>query len=133
MRRSKSVAVIILLLGLLASSVAWAHRSHHGAPGGGFHHHHGHGGASVGVVIGTPWLWPYYSPPPTYLYYPPLAAAPASPPVYIEQGNEQGDIEAPSSYWFYCGNPKGYYPYLKDCPGGWQQVPAQPQPSSIRP
>jgi len=27
-----------------------------------------------------------------------------------------------SSYWYYCENPKGYYPYVKDCPYGWMKV-----------
>jgi hypothetical protein len=141
MKRSKSLALIILLLGLLASSVAWAHgHGHHGSPGARFHHpgfqhpgfrqHHGHhhGHASAGVIIGAPWPY-YYSPPPAYVYYPPLTVAPASPPVYIEQGSELGGAEAAPNYWYYCSNPQGYYPYLRDCPSGWQQVPATPSTS----
>jgi len=32
-------------------------------------------------------------------------------------------------YWAYCQNPEGYYPYVQDCPGGWQAVvPTPPAP-----
>ncbi len=37
-----------------------------------------------------------------------------APPVYVQP-------ESPSSsgYWYYCQEPKGYYPYVTTCPGGW--------------
>lgn len=28
--------------------------------------------------------------------------------------------------WYHCDNPSGYYPYVSQCPGGWQAVPAAP-------
>lgn len=28
--------------------------------------------------------------------------------------------------WYHCAKPEGYYPYVKDCRSGWEQVPAQP-------
>jgi hypothetical protein len=31
------------------------------------------------------------------------------------------------SYWHFCQDPEGYYPYVKDCPGGWMTVvPSEP-------
>jgi hypothetical protein len=90
-------------------------------------------------VIGAPLVWPgyYYRPwpPPAYYVYPPVVAAPASPPVYIEQGSTDSgsDIQQQPGYWYYCSDPQGYYPYVKVCPGGWQQVPAQPPPNAPRP
>ncbi len=39
-------------------------------------------------------------------------AAPAVTTDYVEQ----------SSYWYYCTDPEGYHPYVRDCPGGWMQV-----------
>jgi hypothetical protein len=30
------------------------------------------------------------------------------------------------SVWYHCNRPEGYYPYVKECRGGWEQVPAQP-------
>lgn len=38
------------------------------------------------------------------------------PPAYIEQGQ---------SFWYYCPNPSGYYPYVKSCSEPWQHIPAQ--------
>jgi len=74
--------------------------------------------------------YPYWGPP--YPYYPPaVVAVPSSPPVYIEKGGgsseapaAQGDVQA---YWYYCAGSNAYYPYVKQCPGGWQrQVPMPP-------
>jgi hypothetical protein len=28
--------------------------------------------------------------------------------------------------WFYCPEAGAYYPYVQQCPGGWQQVAPQP-------
>jgi hypothetical protein len=137
MRRNMFVAVVIFLLALLASSVAWANGSAHGR---GFshhgHHHHGHhhSRARVDIIVGAPLAvpWPgYYARPPYYAYsYPPAIAMQSSPPVYIERGDEQDQIQQPPpAYWYYCNNPQGYYPYVRVCPKGWQQVPAQPPPN----
>jgi hypothetical protein len=42
-----------------------------------------------------------------------------------------------SSYWHFCRNPEGYYPYVKECPGGWMKVappkPNAPPPSILAP
>lgn len=149
MRRNMVVAVVIFLLALLASSVAWAHRSHHGPPGHGFSHHgqrhhghhrnhgHFHSRGRVEIIIGAPlpgaWHYRtqphYYAQSQHYVYaYPPVIAVPSSPLVYIERGEQDG-IQQPPPYWYYCDNPHGYYPYVRVCPRGWQQVPAQPSPS----
>jgi hypothetical protein len=32
----------------------------------------------------------------------------------------------PGGSWYHCSNPEGYYPYVKSCPKGWEEVPAQP-------
>lgn len=98
-----------------ASAAAWAW------------HHGGH--ARFGVFIGAPAYWypPYYYPPHYSPYYPPLIAVPASPPTYIEQGGAQA-APAQSSWWHYCAEAKAYYPYVKECPAGWQRVaPQQPR------
>jgi hypothetical protein len=140
MRRNRAIAVLILLLGLMASGIAWAngargHGQHHGFRG---QHHHGHfhGRASAGIVIGAPLVFGYryyYPPAPAYVYsYPPPVAAPYPPPAYIERGDSDesdqagGEVQQGSGYWHYCTNPQGYYPYVKTCPGGWQAVPATP-------
>jgi hypothetical protein len=28
-----------------------------------------------------------------------------------------------TTYWYYCGENNGYYPYTQQCPGGWRAVP----------
>ena len=30
--------------------------------------------------------------------------------------------------WYYCEDPKGYYPYIRECPTGWQRVSPVPPP-----
>jgi hypothetical protein len=118
---------LVVGLGLLASGSALAqHRFHHGGHGG-FH------GPRVGVFIGAPLFWPYYGGPyyggpyyAPYAYYPPpVIAVPAAPPVYVEQGPGQAAPAQPAP-WYYCADPSGYYPYVTQCPGGWQQVAPQP-------
>lgn len=94
-----------------------------------------HGHASVGIVVGYPWGWPYYPHyPPSYYYpyaypgYPPTVVV-QSPPVYVEQGNVVAAPAQAPSYWYYCNDPQGYYPYVKECPTGWQKV--EPQPPAL--
>ena len=65
---------------------------------------------------GAPYPY-YYGAQPLVIQQPPTE--------YIQQG------PAPSqqSYWYYCQNAGAYYPYVKECPGGWMQVVPQPAPS----
>jgi len=41
------------------------------------------------------------------------------PPVYVQPETQQ---EQRDQYWYYCQDPQGYYPYVKNCPGGWMKV-----------
>ena len=121
MKPVKAASLLLMIsLGVLTSGSALA-----------FHH----GGAHVrfGVFVGAP-VFGYYPPPYYYypLYYPPyylpVVAAPSSPPVYVEQGSVQ---PAPAQsqgqgYWYYCASSRAYYPYVKECPAGWQRVAPQP-------
>ena len=95
------------------------------------HEHHARFGAFVGIGAPIAWgpAWWYYPPPPAYYGYPPVAvAAPDSPQAYVEQGDGQpAPPQQPS--WYYCSDSKAYYPYVKECSGGWQQVAPQPPPS----
>jgi len=90
---------------------------------------HGHGGPRFGfdVVVG-PWWWgaPYYyydSP----AYYPPVVAA----PLYAAPSTAQ--LPAPPAYWYYCAQANAYYPYVSQCPGGWQAVSPTPPPAPPAP
>ena len=129
---------LALLSVLLLCGQAWAngggHNSggHHGGGhfsgghGGGHYIGHGGGHRSVDTHVGV-----YFGPSFGYdthysrFYYPyyPLVIAP-SPTVYIERGNPQS--VAQPYYWYSCANPEGYYPYVQQCPGGWQQVAPHP-------
>ncbi len=129
---------------LLATSVAEANGRHRG--GGyyrGGHHHGGHyrgsyyrggwgwgGGWGYGwggdwggfavyprVIIGGSYGWgnpyPYYS----YPYYPrPIVIERSEPQIYVQQPQPE------PQYWYYCENPKGYYPSVKTCRNKWLKV-----------
>ena len=83
----------------------------------------------IGVGFGVPFAaFPYYYPPYSY-YYPPYYPSPVvvqqQPTVYVEQPAPQ--VQQPASgYWYYCADSRAYYPYVKDCPAGWQRVAPQP-------
>jgi hypothetical protein len=98
----------------------WHSESVHWHGGGGWHGHDEddefHGG--FGFVIGDP-FWPWG--PPDFYYPPTVVEVPVQPPTYIEQDTPPG-----AGYWYYCRAPRGYYPYVRSCPGGWQQVAPQP-------
>ena len=59
---------------------------------------------------------------------------PAQPPVYIERPAENFEpapapapqAQAQASAYYFCAASNTYYPYVRECPGGWQQVAPQP-------
>jgi hypothetical protein len=82
-----------------------------------------HRGLSVAIVpqLVVP-VMPYWR-----LYgYPSVVVAPA-PPVYVQPA-PQVYVQPPLSqtYWYYCDDPPGYYPYVQQCPKGWRQVNPSP-------
>lgn len=125
----------VLLLGTALPDVASADR-------GRISRHHSH--SRLGVHIGIPLFWGapgpyfgyspyrYYEPYPYYGYpsyyaYPPIVTVPSPPPVYIERDDDaDGDGKSAGNYWYYCDRPEGYYPYVKECPGGWERVAPRP-------
>lgn len=116
MMNASKFLTALLLLGIAGSGPAWADHGHHSRLG-------------IGVVIG-PGYGPWYYPPPYYYppYYPPVVME-RQAPVYVEQAAAPppAPAPAPSNYWYYCASGKGYYPYVTECPGGWQKVSPQPQ------
>lgn len=113
----------ILVLGALAVGLADTAAADRG---------HGHSRIGVGIAIDPFWFGPYpypgyYYPP--YYYPPPVVTVPAAPSVYIERDAGPAPQEA---YWYYCDRPKGYYPHVKQCPGGWRPVSPQPPPDEER-
>lgn len=118
MNASKFLTAFLLLS---VATVGTARADH----GYGYGHGYRGGGVGVGVVIGPgfgPWYYPaapYYYPP----SYPPVVIQQQAP-VYVEQPAPAAG--EPSNFWYYCTGAKAYYPYVKECPGGWQRVSPQP-------
>ena len=101
--------------------------------GGGGHFGGHHDGSHFSVLIGDPfwypsWYYPFYYPY-YYPYYPfGEVSVPSMPQEYIEQTGPDGSAATTTSdVWYYCPKSKTYYPYIKECPGGWQTVPASPE------
>jgi hypothetical protein len=72
--------------------------------------------AAAQVVYPYPYVapYPYYYPPG---YYPPAVVV--APPTVVTPVTPR-----PQS-WYYCDNPKGYYPSVQNCATTWREVPAQ--------
>ena len=135
-KRAAAQALLAALVGLCLSGSVLAGRgghsghsggrSGHSVSSGGFHgggvRHFNGGHFRSRVFIGGAVVAPLYFPPP--YYYPPAYYYPP-PAQYIEQ--YPAPSAAPqSSYWYYCPASGAYYPYVQQCPGGWQQVAPQP-------
>ncbi|WP_057290302.1 hypothetical protein [Noviherbaspirillum sp. Root189] len=123
MKTIKPRFLIILVIGLLFSELAWAH--------GGYGHYgrwHGRSHASVGIVLGVPLVgaWGYYRQPGIYTY-PPVVTVPNVPQAYMEKNARE---QQANSWWYYCRSAQAYYPYVRECPNGWELV--SPQPSDLR-
>ena len=113
------------LLGVVALSIAALAATPVALAGGRHHHHHGHARLSLAFHFGAPLYWHSW---PSYYYPAPVYVAPpvvqVSPPVYVER--HESPVTDFNGWWYYCANAKGYYPYVKECPGGWQKVPPAP-------
>ena len=127
-----ALILAVMLLGTIASDDALAARR--GISGRSAHRSHsGHvpRHARVGVFLGAPLFAPMYYPPSGYYYNPSL---PAGPTVYIEQERVPADAEAADpQYWYYCRESSAYYPYVSECPQGWQQVVPETSPPASPP
>jgi hypothetical protein len=113
----KTTVTFMILLALLLA-IPWISYAGHG--------HHGGTRVFIGgsFWLGPPYWGPYAWGPPVYapyyygapVYYGPPPVAMPQTPVYVQRGQGESD------YWYYCDNPKGFYPYVKSCPGGWMKV-----------
>jgi len=109
------------------------HAYHAGYYGGG----HGYYGGYYGGWYGWPYwafgvglAYPYWGSSYYYGYpyagYPNVEVPPEAPPAYIERGGPPPGAAAPSqNSWYWCPSARGYFPYVKACPEGWQQVAPQ--------
>lgn len=120
MHTPKSWAPALLALTLAAvSASAWSHDRWR-------HRGHRHSDVSVGFVFGGPFFGPPLWYPPVYAY-PPAVVVPPAPRVYIEREPAVVLRESDPGYWYYCRESNIYYPYVKECAGPWERVPARPQ------
>jgi hypothetical protein len=145
MKRSWKLVPMLLLLvfGAVVSSPVMAQYRGHGGYSHGGGHVRGHGGGvGLGLALGAAlvgmayyarpaYSYPAYAyPAPAYAYpgpayaYPGPAAAPSA--THIEQGVPQAAPAQPQADWYYCADSKSYYPYVRECPAGWQRVPSTP-------
>jgi hypothetical protein len=139
MKRSIRITLAVVAVLLMSAMSGQAERGGGGrgggwggGRGGGWGGGHGGGwgwGPAMGLGLGLG-LWglsnSYYG----YPYYPYYDAAPIneqpSTEMYVRPAPQQ---PAEPTYWYYCRAPEGYYPYVKQCPGGWMKVvPTPPQP-----
>jgi hypothetical protein len=72
--------------------------------------------------------YPYYAPAYSYPYVAPGAAW-YPPATYVEEGDTQTappQAVSQPNWWYYCAEAQQYYPYVRECPGGWQRVAPKP-------
>lgn len=111
-------------------------------------HYTRHHEAHFGVYLGAPlywgglyygpsyWWWPRpWAPHPWGYYYDPyppsaFAVVPPEPPTWIERPDppDAGGATLPPGYWYWCYEPRGYYPDVRECAGSWYQM--LPRPAS---
>jgi hypothetical protein len=99
MRRRWMMLVVLMvrLFGSIGSVEAWGGRRF--------------GGSGVAIGIGLGPLWAPYAAPvvvplPVVTLAPSILMPPATPP----------------TFWCSCEHPRGYYPYVVQCPNGWRAV-----------
>jgi hypothetical protein len=131
----KIVRAVLLSMALVAATapgIAQArggHGGHHGGHFGGFGW-----GLAAGALIAAPLIAgsylarPYYAPPyayaPNYGYAPVYVQPTYAQPVYAQPYSAPAQQQA--NAWYFCPSSNGYYPYVRQCPGGWEQVPTTP-------
>ena len=161
MKTLKILVVVVLILLVTFPLVQAVQARHygggHGGSGrgyyGGYAHGYGHGyyGRYGYGWWGYPYRWgyPYWWSYPYwwgYSYYPYSYPYPYLDPYYY--GGYGEDPVPPQeftpsakterlqpSYWHFCQDPEGYYPYVKKCLGGWMTVvpskPNAPPPAKL--
>lgn len=119
MRNAVFVAVLLAVAGVIVSEPAFAHGRARVSVGVGFGYGYPYWGSPWG-----PWgPWGYYP----YPYYGAPTVVVQQPVTYIEQNPQAVSTPAANTgWWYYCDQSRGYYPYVRECPTGWQRVPPTP-------
>ena len=102
----------------------------------------GYWGPRAGIYVGGPgyyWgAWPYgwgaaYAVPYAVPYPVPQVVPQVLPQVVVQQPVAAPEAPA-ASYWYYCTQPAGYYPYVQNCSQPWMRVvPQVPSGSNVPP
>jgi len=146
MKLRASILAIIAAGSLAAAPAAWADR--------GRGYGHGHFWGPFGFLVGSAILYSavqprtvYYGPPVAYLPYGPVTTLGqpyyvdpiyVSPPVVSippppQGGSQVSALGMPGSeWWYFCKDPNGYYPYVRECQSGWEKVSPTP-PGIVKP
>lgn len=121
MKRMRAVLLsAVIAAGSLAGTSAWADRGYYRGPGPRYptyHHHYGGGpwiGLGAGLLFGSALYWAATRPPPPTVYV-------APEPVVVVQPQASG-----GEWWYFCRAAGAYYPYVQQCPTGWERVPPYP-------
>jgi hypothetical protein len=72
----------------------------------------------TGAAVGLAALWEV--PPPNYPA--PVVIVPYRPPEYVETDPDAPVVAPPKNFWYFCPDAGGYYPYVEECPEGWELV-----------
>src|SRR5882672_4900468 len=116
-----ALAGALLSGGALAHHVSWHVGIGFGYPGYGY----GYGARYGYGYYGGPWGYSYpYPAPYAYPYY----SQPSEPPDYVERSEAAASTD--NNWWHYCPESKMFYPYVKECPAGWQRV--SPTPPDVK-
>ncbi len=77
------------------------------------HHYRGHHYRGPRYYFRGSFVFPWHP----YGYYasPPVIIQ-QKPPVYVQPEQQE------ENYWYYCPDPQGYYPYIRNCESGWMKV-----------
>ena len=74
-----------------------------------------------GLGLGAVLTAPYYYSHPYYPYYEqPIYQ---QPQIYVQPSPQR---QSKPTYWYYCPEPQGYYPYVKRCSSRWMKVVPTP-------
>ncbi len=127
MNKLNSITLIFTLLALFASSVVSAHGGYNRFNFGiNLGHYPGYYGYSAFGYQDPFFYPPVYSYPPTVIVpVTPPVVIPSTPPVYTQK-KTTSSMQPQTNYWHYCSDSDSYYPYVKECPGGWLQVAPKP-------
>ena len=120
MKRTRALLLFAAIaVGSLAGTSAWADRGHFRGPAPRYYGYHYRYydpwiGLGTGLLFGSALYWAATRPPPAVYVAP-------EPVVVVPPPQATG-----GEWWYYCRAAGAYYPYVQQCPTGWERVPPHP-------